>query len=984
MAKKNIEIPKDNNIIRMPLEEVMPDNYLPYAVEVAKDRALPDVRDGLKPVHRRILYGAYMLKAFPDKPYYKSARIVGDILGKYHPHGDSSVYDAMVILAQNFSTRAPLIDGHGNWGSIDGDGAAAMRYTEARLSSISMEMLRDIEKNVVDMVPNYSDSEMEPKVLPARYPNLLVNGTFGIAVGLSTNIPPHNLKEVIDGTLAYIDNNEITTRELMNYIKGPDLPTGGVLIGEKTLLSAYETGEGKVTLRAKAKIETLENGRLGIVITEFPYRRNKARILQTISDMTGDKRHAKALDGIVDIRDESDRTGIRAVIEFKKAVDHDMADKVLKYLYKKTDLQGNISFNMVALADGKPETMGLKTIISHYVNHQKDVVTRRTKRELEVAEKRFHIVEGFIKAIGIMDEVIATIRASKSKKDAHENLVLKFGFTDLQAEAILELMLYRLTGLEIKVFQKEHKELSKKIKALRKILENESVLLGVIKDELKEVAEVYGDERRTALIEDESEAKIDLEELIVAEDVMVTLSNEGFIKKIPLKTYNRSNVDENEIEYREGDYLKFLIKSNTKDTLAIFTDKGTVYQIKCNSVADKKWKDKGERLEDLIRGLSLEDEKIIALESIENFLPNKCFKFITANGLIKKTTLDKFVTAYSKLMAIKLKNDDLLASVSLIDSQDEERFVEIETTNGLNFVVSEPELEFTDRNILGIQLVPLKSGNQIKSIRFVDNYEYKEFIIGINKKGNIKTFSNMNSNSYEKVKVNSFRNIIAFSNKGKVFKFPAYLLQNTEESNISDLVDGFEKDELIIKVAPINEFGKIGEDLFVYFFSREGLVKKTSLREFLGEFNNQIAYKFKTPKDELVNVDINFENATVILVTKNGMGIKFLATAINPMGRVASGVTGISLKDDNKVIFGKVIPPTEGIDDKTLEAYNDYKKELTSNYEKLVLESKQKEKAEVNIEDIKLQNRAGRGSSLMILVLEDYIRDVIIESVKLL
>lgn len=979
MAKKNIEIPKDNNIVRMPLEEVMPDNYLPYAVEVAKDRALPDVRDGLKPVHRRILYGAYMLKAFPDKPYYKSARIVGDILGKYHPHGDSSVYDAMVILAQDFSTRAPLIDGHGNWGSIDGDGAAAMRYTEARLSSISMEMLRDIEKNVVDMVPNYSDSEMEPKVLPARYPNLLVNGTFGIAVGLSTNIPPHNLKEVIDGTLAYIDNNEITTKELMNYIKGPDLPTGGVLIGQKTLLSAYETGEGKVTLRAKANIEKLENGRLGIVITEFPYRRNKARILQTISDMTGDKRHAKALDGIADIRDESDRTGIRAVIEFKKAIDHDMADKILKYLYKKTDLQGNISFNMVALADGKPETMGLKTIITHYVNHQKEVVTRRTKRELEVAEKRFHIVEGFIKAIGIMDEVIATIRASKSKKDAHENLVTKFGFTDLQAEAILELMLYRLTGLEIKVFQKEHKELSKKIKELRRILENESVLLGVIKEELKEVAETYGDDRRTALVEDESEAKIDLEELIVAEDVMVTLSNEGFIKKIPLKTYNRSNVDENEIEYREGDYLKFLIKSNTKDTLAIFTDKGTVYQIKCNSVADKKWKDKGERLEDLIRGLSLEDEKIVAIESIENFLPNKCFKFITANGLIKKTTLDKFVTAYSKLMALKLKNDDSLASVSLIDSDDEERFVEIETTNGLNFVVSEPELEFTDRNIMGVQLVPLKSDNQIKSIRFVDNYEYKEFIIGINKKGNIKTFNNMNSSAYEKVKVNSFRNIIAFSNKGRVYKFPTYLLQNTEESNISDLVDGFEKDENIIKVASINEFGRIGEDLFVYFFSREGLVKKTSLREFLGEFNNQVAYKFKTQNDELVNVDINFEDATIILVTKNGMGIKFSATAINPMGRVASGVTGISLKDDDKVIFGKAIPKMEGVDTETLEAYNDYKKELSNNYEKLVLESKQKEKADVNIDDIKLQNRAGRGSSLIIVVLGDYIKDVIIK-----
>ncbi len=979
MAKKNIQIPKDNNIVRMPLEEVMPDNYLPYAVEVAKDRALPDVRDGLKPVHRRILYGAYMLKAFPDKPYYKSARIVGDILGKYHPHGDSSVYDAMVILAQDFSTRAPLIDGHGNWGSIDGDGAAAMRYTEARLSSISMEMLRDIDKNVVDMVPNYSDSEMEPKVLPAKYPNLLVNGTFGIAVGLSTNIPPHNLNEVIDGTLAYIDNNEITTRELMNYIKGPDLPTGGVLIGDKSLLSAYETGEGKVTLRAKASIEKLENGRLGIVITEFPYRKNKAKILQTISDMTGDKRHAKALDGIVDIRDESDRTGIRAVIEFKKAVDYNMADKILKYLYKKTDLQGNISFNMVALADGKPETMGLKTIISHYVNHQKDVVTRRTKRELEVAEKRFHIVEGFMKAIDVMDELIAEIRASKSKKDAHENIVAKFGFTDMQADAILELMLYRLTGLEIKVFQKEHKELAKKIKALKKILNDESVLLGVIKDELKEVSETYGDERRTALVEDESEAKIDLEELIVAEDVMVTLSNEGFIKKLPLKTYNRSNVDANEIDYREGDYLRFLIKSNTKDTLAIFTDKGTVYQIKCNSVVDKKWKDKGERLEDLIRGLSLEDEKIIAVESIENHLPNKCFKFITSNGLIKKSTLDKFITAYSKLMALKLKNDDSLVSVSLIDSDEEERFAEIETTNGLRFVAKEPELDFSERNILGVQLVPLKSDNHIKSVRFVDNFEYSEFIVGINKKGNIKIFNNMSSSSYEKVKVNSFRKVIAFSNKGKAYKFPAYLLQNTEESNLSELVDGFEKDESIIKVICFNEHGRLGEDLFAYFFSKEGLVKKTSMKELLGEYNNQLVYKFKTSVDELVSVDIGLENSNILLVTKNGVGIKFSATSINPMGKVASGVTGISLKDDDKVIFGKVLSLDEEIEGKVLEEYNDYKKELVNNYIKLILESKEKEKSEVDINNIKLQNRAGRGSSLIMLVLGDYVKDVVIK-----
>ncbi|MGN1028712.1 MAG: DNA gyrase subunit A, partial [Bacilli bacterium] len=456
MAKKVNEIPRDNNIIPILLEEAMPDNFLPYAIEVVKDRALPDVRDGLKPVHRRILYGAYQLKAFPDKPYYKSARIVGDILGKYHPHGDTSVYDAMVIMAQNFSTKEILIDGHGNWGSMDGDGAAAMRYTEARLAPIAMEMLRDIDKDTVDMVPNYSDSELEPKVLPSRYPNLLVNGTFGIAVGLATNIPPHNLKEVIEGVLAYIDNNEITTKELMNYVKGPDLPTGGILIGEKSLLSAYETGEGKVTLRAKTSIEKLDNGRFGIVITEFPFRRNKARLLQTISEMTGDKKHSKALESIVDIRDESDRSGIRSVIELRKAADEEVADKVLKYLFKRTDLQCNLSFNMVALADGKPQTMGLKTIIMHYVNHQKEIVTRRTKRELEIAEKRFHIVEGFIKAIDILDEIIKTIRESKSKKDAGINLINNYGFTELQAEAILELMLYRLTGLEIKVFQKEY------------------------------------------------------------------------------------------------------------------------------------------------------------------------------------------------------------------------------------------------------------------------------------------------------------------------------------------------------------------------------------------------------------------------------------------------------------------------------------------------------------------------------------------------
>lgn len=608
-GKKVQSIPRDNNIIKVPLEEAMPENYLPYAIEVAKERALPDVRDGLKPVHRRILYGAYLLKAFPDRPYYKSARIVGDILGKFHPHGDSSVYDAMTILAQNFSTRAPLIDGHGNWGSIDGDSAAAMRYTEARLAPISMEMLRDIDKDTVDMVPNYSDSEFEPKVLPSRYPNLLVNGSFGIAVGLATNIPPHNLKEVTNGVLAYIDNNEIDIKELMEYIKGPDLPTGGILIGKNSLRSAYESGVGKVAYRAKTNIEKLDSGRIGIAITEFPYRRNKAKLLQTISEMTGDRKHSKALELISDIRDESDRNGIRAVIELKKSADEDSANKILKYLFKKTELQCNISFNMVALADGKPETMSLKDMIRHYVNHQKEIVTRRSEKELEVAKKRFHIVEGFIKAIDVLDEVIATIRSSKSKKDASNNLIEKFAFTAEQAQAILELMLYRLTGLEIKVFEKEYKELEKIIKRLEKILSNEKELLKVIKFELKEISDKYGDERKTHIIEDDTKSKIDVEELIIVEEVMITLSKEGFIKRIPVKNYIRSNSNPEDIEYREGDKLEYLISSNTRDSLLIFTNKGFMYQVKGINIPELKWKEKGERLDTIIKSLNLEDEK---------------------------------------------------------------------------------------------------------------------------------------------------------------------------------------------------------------------------------------------------------------------------------------------------------------------------------------------------------------------------------------
>lgn len=968
MAKKGHDIPRDNNILRIPLEEAMPDNYLPYAVEVAKDRALPDVRDGLKPVHRRILYGAYLLKAFPDRPYYKSARIVGDVLGKFHPHGDSSVYDAMVLMAQDFSTREPLFDGHGNFGSMDGDGAAAMRYTEARLSKIAMEMLRDIDKDTVDMVPNYSDSEMEPKVLPARYPNLLVNGTFGIAVGLATNIPPHNLGEVTDGVLAYIDNPEITTKELMEYIKAPDLPTGGVLIGKNSLLSAYETGEGKVTLRAKTNIEKLENGRYGIVITEFPYRRNKSKILQTISEMTGDKRHQKALEAITDIRDESDRSGIRAVVELKKAADYDTADKILKYLFKKTDLQCNISFNMVALANGKPQTMGLKTIIMHYVNHQKDIVTKRTIKELAMAEKRFHIVEGFIKAIDVLDEIIKTIRESKSKKDAGINLIEKFGFTEIQAEAILELMLYRLTGLEIKVFQKEYVELEKTIKRLRKILENEKELLKVIKIELKEITDRFRNPRRTMIVEDDSEAKIDLEELIVVEDVMITLSKDGFIKRIPFKNYQRSNAKAEDIEYREGDELKFLFKSNTTENILLFTDKGNMYQIKGINIPEGKWKEKGERVDSIIKTLNLDDENIVEAFSIGVLDGSKSVQFITNRGIIKKSSLDKFQTSYSKIQALKLKENEYVLNIILLDSEEDKQFLEVKTKLGLKFSLELPKIEDTQRNILGTQLFNLIESDEIVNVEYVNEFEFITFSVGVTAKGILKGFARAKANDRLKVNTDTLSTLLMFTDKGNVYKIPAFLISNVikEEIAIENIIDGYSKKEKIIDVYSIKTFN---EKDMVYFFSKKGMIKKTSLKEYDGNYSSCQAYKFKYENDELISVCIEANDGEIVIISKKGMAIRFLSESVNAMGRVASGVTGISLKEDDQVLSGNILKLLSNTMDEI--AIDDNRNE------EITLLTKNKEKKVVEIRDIRVQNRAGRGTNIMVINLDDEITEAL-------
>ena len=970
MAKKGHDIPRDNNILRIPLEEAMPDNYLPYAVEVAKDRALPDVRDGLKPVHRRILYGAYLLKAFPDRPYYKSARIVGDVLGKFHPHGDSSVYDAMVLMAQDFSTREPLFDGHGNFGSMDGDGAAAMRYTEARLSKIAMEMLRDIDKDTVDMVPNYSDSEMEPKVLPARYPNLLVNGTFGIAVGLATNIPPHNLGEVTDGVLAYIDNPEITTKELMEYIKAPDLPTGGVLIGKNSLLSAYETGEGKVTLRAKTNIEKLENGRYGIVITEFPYRRNKSKILQTISEMTGDKRYQKALEAITDIRDESDRSGIRAVVELKKAADYDTADKILKYLFKKTDLQCNISFNMVALANGKPQTMGLKTIIMHYVNHQKDIVTKRTIKELAMAEKRFHIVEGFIKAIDVLDEIIKTIRESKSKKDAGINLIEKFGFTEIQAEAILELMLYRLTGLEIKVFQKEYAELEKTIKKLRKILSEEKELLRVVKSELKEITDRFRNPRRTMLVEDDSEAKIDLDELIVVEDVMITLSKDGFIKRIPFKNYQRSNAKAEDIEYREGDELKFLFKSNTTENILLFTDKGNMYQIKGINIPEGKWKEKGERVDSIIKTLNLDDENIVGAFSIGVLDGSKSVQFITNRGIIKKSSLDKFQTSYSKIQALKLKENEYVLNIILLDSEEDKQFLEVKTKLGLKFSLELPKIEDTQRNILGTQLFNLIESDEIVNVEYVNEFEFITFSIGVTAKGILKGFARAKANDRLKVNTDTLSTLLMFTDKGNVYKIPAFLISNVikEEIAIENIIDGYSKKEKIIDVYSIKTFN---EKDMVYFFSKKGMIKKTSLKEYDGNYSSCQAYKFKYENDELISVCIEANDGEIVIISKKGMAIRFLSESVNAMGRVASGVTGISLKEDDQVLSGNILKLLSNTMDEI--AIDDNRNE------EITLLTKNKEKKVVEIRDIRVQNRAGRGTNIMVINLDDEITEALFD-----
>ena len=895
MAKKKEIIPKDQNIVDLSIADAMAENYLPYAVAVAKDRALPDVRDGLKPVHRRILYGAYQLKALPNKPYLKSARIVGDILGKYHPHGDSSVYDALVILAQDFSTYCPLIDGHGNFGSIDGDSAAAMRYTESRLSDIALEMLRDIDMDTVDFVPNYSDSDIEPVVLPARYPNLLVNGSFGIAVGLATNIPTHNLGETIDATCALIDNPNLTTKELLEYIKGPDLPTGGLLIGENAILSAYETGQGKIPLRANTSIETLENGRLAIIINEFPYKQNKAKILQSISDMTGDKKHSKNLESIFDIRDESDRNGIRAVIEFKKSATKNTVDKVLNYLLKKSNLQVNLGINMLAIANGKPETLSLKQILIHYITHQKDVITRRTQKSLLIAEKRFHVVEGFIKAISIMDEVIDVIRASKSKQDSQKNLSIEFGFSDVQAEAIVTLMLYRLTSLEITTFEKEYKSLKREIKKLKSILNKDSVLLELLKTELYEIKDKYSVPRKTIIVADEDKAKITVDDIIVDEDVIITQSSEGFIKRVSIKTYNRINPNPAEIDYREGDSNKFVYKSNTKDTILMFTETGLMYQVRVIDIPELKWKEKGLRLNEIVKSKGIDNETIVNVVSIKNFDDKRNVLFVTKQGSIKITPIKKLETNHLKTVATKLKKDDSIIGINFIDENVNDFSLTIKTKIGLTYKIQELIDEYLlDKNTQPINNLSLLSSDSVENIIFGPNYDKNNdgLYIGYDNLDELHISKDVSKYNQLLSKAYDDDILLFLSRDGKATTLSCSTLSENTTISMKAIMPNI-IDVILIKPSFVKEYA-------LFLFSNIGLIKKIKIEDILGLDSINI-YKFKND-EEIVSASIgHIESSDLIIFTHAGMCLKFKANSFTATGRNAGGITGIRCKNDSVI-----------------------------------------------------------------------------------
>ena len=698
-------------LLPLDVEEELKKSFISYAMAVIVTRALPDVRDGLKPVHRRILYSMSELGYTPDKPYRKSARIVGDVLGKYHPHGDSSVYDAMVRLAQDFSIRYMLVDGQGNFGSVDGDGAAAMRYTEARLSKISLEMVRDIEKETVDFYPNFDETLMQPAVMPSRFPNLLVNGSSGIAVGMATNIPPHNLGEVIDAVVYMIEHPDCTVDDLMQFVKGPDFPTGGVILGRRGIYDAYHEGRGRIIVRAKSEIEDLGGNRQRIVVTEIPYMVNKARLIEKIAELV----HEKTVEGISDIRDESDRDGMRIVIDLKRDVN---ANIVLNYLYKHTQLQDTFGAIMLALVDGEPKILSLRQIIHHYIEHQEDVIRRRTQYDLNKAEARSHILEGLIIALDNIDEVVQLIRSSRTAQDAKNGLMERFGLSERQAQAILDMRLQRLTGLERDKIEAEYAELQKQIAYFRAVLADEQLVLGIIRDEILEIRDKFADERRTEI--SALDGEIDMLDLIEEEDMVVTMTHYGYVKRLPKTTYRaqrRGGKGVIATTTREEDFVEQMYVTSTHDPLMFFTNRGRVYQMNCYEIPEAGRTARGTAIVNLLQ--------LAPGEKVTTMLPIPAEKvaghylvMATRQGIIKRTELSEFVNLRKTgLIAIVLRDDDELIGVRRTEGDSE---ILVGTRDGMAIRFDENDMRPIGRSAMGVRSIELSEGDEVIDVAVVE------------------------------------------------------------------------------------------------------------------------------------------------------------------------------------------------------------------------------------------------------------------------
>lgn len=764
------------------LEDVLGDRFGRYSKYIIQERALPDVRDGLKPVQRRMLYAMYSSGNTHDKNFRKSAKTVGDVIGQYHPHGDSSVYEAMVRLSQDWKLRHVLIEMHGNNGSIDNDPPAAMRYTEAKLSLLAEELLRDINKETVSFIPNYDDTTLEPMVLPSRFPNLLVNGSTGISAGYATDIPPHNLAEVIQTTLKYIDNPDITVNQLMKYIKGPDFPTGGIIQGIDGIKKAYESGKGRIIVRSKVEEETLRNGRKQLIITEIPYEVNKGSLVKRIDELRADKK----VDGIVEVRDETDRTGLRIAIELKKDVN---SESIKNYLYKNSDLQISYNFNMVAISDGRPKLMGIRQIIDSYLNHQIEVVANRTKFELDNAEKRMHIVEGLIKALSILDKVIELIRSSKNKRDAKENLIEVYEFTEEQAEAIVMLQLYRLTNTDIVALEGEHKELEALIKQLRHILDNHDALLNVIKEELNEIKKKFKSERLSLIEAEIEEIKIDKEVMVPSEEVILSMTRHGYIKRTSIRSFNASGVED--IGLKDGDSLLKHQEVNTQDTVLVFTNKGRYLFIPVHKLADIRWKELGQHVSQIVP--IEEDEVVINVYNEKDFNTDAFYVFATQNGMIKKSTVPLFkTTRFNKpLIATKVKENDDLISVMRFEK---DQLITVITNKGMSLTYNTSELSDTGLRAAGVKSINLKVEDFVVMTEGVSE---NDTILMATQRGSLKRISfkilqvakraQRGITLLKELKKNPHRIVAAHVVTGEHSQYTLYSKSNEEHGLINDI-----------------------------------------------------------------------------------------------------------------------------------------------------------------------------------------------------